>query len=1154
MASKYDQYWQHKLDLILQGFTETNGSGTSTAIDVSDIVSVGQRRNWYGKLEMSGREKLQATTAFMRSLGTLLEAELPVWAEQYAWNIVLNDSHELSIEQTTLDQLNWFEKEYREAKLDELVQLAEDRYGRLHVSELGVPCYLSSENDRLYLLFTTQINGWIAPRQSRLDWLQESNGHLLMAFTDEGSGNLVAWDIPVSDLVERMVRTGVAPTLDHGKAFNFNIDFNDDEDELRQLSWKIKLYRISTRDHSIIRESFKPETTVPVAQTTLPLDVHKRLQQWQEEATDPSHPNYRHVDFDESSKKYTKFSALLDKLKNQTASFSKADATELFQTLNSGQRTGRRAAEQNDLDDMKDVLLNMLYSVGNPSVKIRNAATRVAFAGENMLGELYGWAHAEEAPLFNQCATDALQALGHSFDSRDYDAFVSAHDTFKQIYVQQVGRMREDLPLNLEIDKFYNVIDKVDLRQIRNHRYWRITLPDDLTIDAHEGSKVPLNLWQLCLDHEFATVDFDGNVENAQVKKFMSIAPGDGIVAFLRQKTIGGIGTVTSPYDSELYSEKPATQDYFYGAFWFRIGVEWHETRLKVDELPKNVATKFGRKTVVELSKADFREIELAVGEVSRTSVIAEVASDAAFTSKTFELLAGIHESPTKAYYDAHKPDFQQYVEQPFQALMREVAVKLPQAVTDIMETEKRIFGRILKNDWGKGGAWDFCWGAFYPKGSKRTDDAQLSMWINHNRLEFGFYIGENGVAPRARFAGNCRRYASLSRILQEGVTDNVQYVFGRHDNFDVTDEGDLVIKEPGDWEAFLADPDVYNCDVSVVLPSRQVLTCSADELAADIAQAFQQLFPLVLLACEEEPLPFIARYLEHDTESAEELELNPVYTLSQIAEETGFDETVLARWTRAIERKGQAILYGPPGTGKTFVAERLAQHLVGNGERDGIVELVQFHPAYAYEDFIQGIRPVTDGGRLTYSTEPGRLLNFITDAKQRTGTSVLIVDEINRANLARVFGELMYLLEYRDNEIPLAGGGRLRIPNNVRILGTMNTADRSIALVDHALRRRFAFLALQPDFQVLRHYHQRHSTGFALKGLIGVLGRLNKTIGDRHYEVGITYFFRTDLTDQIEDIWRMEIEPYLDEYFFDQPEKAASFSWENVQAEVMVP
>ena len=120
------------------------------------------------------------------------------------------------------------------------------------------------------------------------------------------------------------------------------------------------------------------------------------------------------------------------------------------------------------------------------------------------------------------------------------------------------------------------------------------------------------------------------------------------------------------------------------------------------------------------------------------------------------------------------------------------------------------------------------------------------------------------------------------------------------------------------------------------------------------------------------------------------------------------------------------------------------------------------------------------------------------------------------------------------------------QIPSNVRILGTMNTADRSIALVDHALRRRFAFLALHPDYDILRQFHQ--TTGFDSTLLIELLQRVNRQIGDRHYEVGISFFLRSDIRDQLEDIWRMEIEPYLEEVFFDQEGKLDDLRWDRVQ------
>jgi len=275
----------------------------------------------------------------------------------------------------------------------------------------------------------------------------------------------------------------------------------------------------------------------------------------------------------------------------------------------------------------------------------------------------------------------------------------------------------------------------------------------------------------------------------------------------------------------------------------------------------------------------------------------------------------------------------------------------------------------------------------------------------------------------------------------------------------------------------------------------------------------------------------------------------NITYTVKDLSNDTGIITEDLERWNRAIDRKGQAILYGPPGTGKTFLAEHLARHLVSGG--GGFVELVQFHPAYAYEDFIQGIRPQTrPDGSLEYSVVPGRFLEFCRKAQDKDGICVLIIDEINRANLSRVFGELMYLLEYRNKDIPLSVDGTLfKIPENVRIIGTMNTADRSIALVDHALRRRFAFIQLLPDFEGLRRYHAREGRDFPVESLVSLLIGLNKEIKDPHYELGISYFLRKDLKEEIEGIWRMEIEPYLDEYFFDNRKSADKFSWERIKS-----
>jgi len=129
--------------------------------------------------------------------------------------------------------------------------------------------------------------------------------------------------------------------------------------------------------------------------------------------------------------------------------------------------------------------------------------------------------------------------------------------------------------------------------------------------------------------------------------------------------------------------------------------------------------------------------------------------------------------------------------------------------------------------------------------------------------------------------------------------------------------------------------------------------------------------------------------------------------------------------------------------------------------------------------------------------------------------------------------------------------GNRFRIPENVRIIGTMNTADRSIAQIDHALRRRFAFIELRPNYDLLIKYHL--NTSFAVMDLINVLKQLNQAINDKNYEIGISFFLTPNLREDIEDIWKMEIEPYLEEYFFNNLEKVDEFRWDKIEKQIKI-
>src|SRR5262249_26358337 len=160
---------------------------------------------------------------------------------------------------------------------------------------------------------------------------------------------------------------------------------------------------------------------------------------------------------------------------------------------------------------------------------------------------------------------------------------------------------------------------------------------------------------------------------------------------------------------------------------------------------------------------------------------------------------------------------------------------------------------------------------------------------------------------------------------------------------------------------------------------------------------------------------------------------------------------------------------------------------------------------------------------------QPGRFLNFCKDVRDLGSDApcVMIIDEMNRANLSRVFGELMYLLEYRDKSIPLSQGKQFTIPPNVFLIGTMNTADRSIALVDHALRCRFSFIHVGPSYSVLQKYLSAHDLPF--EGLINVLKMINAEIANYHYELGISFFMKdgANLRTTMREVWQGEIEPY---------------------------
>jgi MoxR-like ATPase len=271
---------------------------------------------------------------------------------------------------------------------------------------------------------------------------------------------------------------------------------------------------------------------------------------------------------------------------------------------------------------------------------------------------------------------------------------------------------------------------------------------------------------------------------------------------------------------------------------------------------------------------------------------------------------------------------------------------------------------------------------------------------------------------------------------------------------------------------------------------------------------------------------------------------------LSLLADELLLNEGYLREVERLVADKGQMIFYGPPGTGKTYVARRLAQYFAGE---TGRVEVVQFHPSYAYEDFVQGYRPCLHDGRPGFSLCDGPLRQIALRAREEPDVRhVLLIDEINRGNIAKVFGELYYLLEYRGERITLQYSREpFELPRNLWIIGTMNTADRSIALLDAALRRRFFFVPFFPDEapveDLLRRWLRRNRSG--LLWVADAVDWANRRLNNRNAAIGPSYFLRGDLTEQwVRTIWRHAVLPYVAEQFFGEEDRLAEFELDTLR------
>ncbi|MFC5284137.1 AAA family ATPase [Pedobacter alpinus] len=435
------------------------------------------------------------------------------------------------------------------------------------------------------------------------------------------------------------------------------------------------------------------------------------------------------------------------------------------------------------------------------------------------------------------------------------------------------------------------------------------------------------------------------------------------------------------------------------------------------------------------------------------------------------------------------------------------------------------------------------------PKALPKDSESQNFWWLNANpkiwRID-SYELGDIQSYTSHNDKGNKRRIYKYFEEAKPGdlvigyestPVKQIKAIFEITEGLHIDDnEGEIInfeikeiVKDPISWDELKETKGLENCEVFINNQG------SLFSLTPDEFDIIRDLIDEKNIITEKE---------------IEKVEIKH-YSFSDDPEKPFLDEQEIKEITHSLEVKKNIVLQGPPGVGKTFVAKKIAYEMMKNTD-DTKIRMIQFHQSYAYEDFIQGIRP----SEKSFKVKNGIFYDFCKKAELEPDQKFFfIIDEINRGNLSKIFGELMMLIESDKRgkySVPLTYSEKddalFSVPENLYLIGTMNTADRSLAIVDYALRRRFRFITLEPKFNS-RFKDFLSSKGFSKDFIQEMSSKLNllnakiktdKNLGSG-FLIGHSFFCNANSENErkwFENIVKFEIRPLLEEYWFDDNEK----------------